>query len=189
MPGGATSDPARTFLMTGFNLSAAEIGRLDGGECRVAHAGGQEPSRDRDTGHCPHQHVAFELCRTPDGYHHLQAYKRRAAGRHVQQSPAARRRGVADHRRSRAEAAARVSRRGLRRAAVRGRDRTRPARDRLARGRRPRQREPAGAPPARRLCRPLSPERRGGGDGVRRSRAAPECRPGVRVVDRCRHTR
>ena len=31
MPGGATSDPARTFLMTGFNLSAAEIGRLDGG--------------------------------------------------------------------------------------------------------------------------------------------------------------
>ena len=31
MPSGATSDPARTFLMTGFNLSAAEIGRLDGG--------------------------------------------------------------------------------------------------------------------------------------------------------------
>ena len=30
-PGGATSDPARTLLMTGFNLSAADIGRLDRG--------------------------------------------------------------------------------------------------------------------------------------------------------------
>ncbi len=29
--GGATSDPARTFLMTGFGLSAADIGRLDRG--------------------------------------------------------------------------------------------------------------------------------------------------------------
>ena len=32
MPGAATSDPARTFLMTAFNLSAADIGRLDRGE-------------------------------------------------------------------------------------------------------------------------------------------------------------
>jgi hypothetical protein len=31
-PGTSTSDPARTFLMTGFGLSAAEVGRLDGGE-------------------------------------------------------------------------------------------------------------------------------------------------------------
>ena len=31
MPGGTTSDPARTFLMTGFSLSAADIGRLDRG--------------------------------------------------------------------------------------------------------------------------------------------------------------
>jgi hypothetical protein len=29
--GGATSDPARTFLMAGFHLSAADIGRLDDG--------------------------------------------------------------------------------------------------------------------------------------------------------------
>ena len=35
----------------------------------------------------------------------------------------------------------------------------------------------AGAAAARRLCRPLSPERNGGGDGVRGSRAATECRP------------
>jgi hypothetical protein len=31
-PGGSTSDPARTFLMTAFGLSAAEIARLDAGE-------------------------------------------------------------------------------------------------------------------------------------------------------------
>ncbi len=30
-PGTATFDPARTFLMTAFNVSAADIGRLDGG--------------------------------------------------------------------------------------------------------------------------------------------------------------
>lgn len=31
-PGAATFDPARTFLMTAFNLSSAEIGRLDHGD-------------------------------------------------------------------------------------------------------------------------------------------------------------
>ena len=32
MPGAATFDPARNFLMTAFNLSAADIGRLDRGD-------------------------------------------------------------------------------------------------------------------------------------------------------------
>src|SRR6185436_10481476 len=31
-PGAATFDPARTFLMTAFNVSAADIGRLDRGD-------------------------------------------------------------------------------------------------------------------------------------------------------------
>ena len=31
-PGGATVDPARTFLMTAFRLSASDIGRLDAGD-------------------------------------------------------------------------------------------------------------------------------------------------------------
>ena len=75
MPGGATSDPARTFLMTGFNLSAAEIGRLDGGGVVSRTLEVKNRREIADAGHCPHQHVAFELCRTPDGYHHLQAYK------------------------------------------------------------------------------------------------------------------
>lgn len=32
VPGASTSDPARTFLMTAFSLSAAEIGHIDAGE-------------------------------------------------------------------------------------------------------------------------------------------------------------
>ena len=58
------------------------------------------------------------------------------------------------------------------RAAFARRHRTRPARHRLACGRRLTQGEPARAAAARRLCRSLSPERRSGDDGVRRSRAA-----------------
>ena len=185
-PGGATSDPARTFLMTGFNLSAAEIGRLDGGGV-VSRT--LEVKNRREVATLGIVRINTSPSSYVERLADITTFKRTDDVLQVGTfSSPPQREDVAsliiDEAELKRLRECRVEDCDVR--LVRGRDRTRPARHRLARGRRLRQREPAGAAPARRLCRPLSPERRGGGDGVRRSRAAPECRPGVRVVDRCR---
>ena len=74
-PGTATFDPARTFLMTAFNVSAADIGRLDGGGVVSGTLDAKNRREVATLGIARIKTSAFQVCRTHGGYHHVQAYR------------------------------------------------------------------------------------------------------------------
>ena len=103
--------------MTGFNLSAADIGRLDGGGV-VSRT--LEVKNRREVATLGIVRIKTSPSKYVERLADITTFKRTDDVLQVgtfSSPPQPRRRGVADHRRSRAEAAARVSRGGLRRAA------------------------------------------------------------------------
>ena len=130
-PAAATLDPARMFLTTAFNLSSAEVERIDRGEVvsrtletknhrrwrRSASSVSRRPRRGTSSGSptLPHSSARMTSCKS--------AHSATCRGRGYR---------LADHRRLRTEATAAVRSRGLRRAAVGRSDRAHPARRELA---------------------------------------------------------